>query len=107
MVTKKKNTPDKTKRALPTNMSKKTYIKYKPILERMQEGSQNYLILMHLLEHGSITPKEAERKPIYSMRLSARIWDLRHDYKIPIESKTITKKRGKKVIAYAEYSIGG
>lgn len=101
----KKNTPDKTKRALPTSMSKKTCVKYKPILERMQEGSQKYLILKHLLEYGSITPKEAEKKPIYSMRLGARIWELKHDHKIPIEKEMIYKKRGKKTIPHAKYYI--
>lgn len=83
------------------------YKKYKPVLDKMQEDSQNYLVLKHILEHGAITQKEAERKPIYSMRLSARIYDLRHDYKVPIETETVTRKRGRKVIPHARYYIGG
>ena len=37
---KKKNAPVEQKRT-----SRKTYKKYKPVLERMQEESQNYMIL--------------------------------------------------------------
>lgn len=78
---------------------------YTPALEMMQEGSQKYNILMHLIEHGSITPKEAERKPIYSMRLSARIYELKHDHKIPVEKEIVYEKRGKKSIPHARYYI--
>ena len=78
---------------------------YTPALEKMQEGSQNYHILKYMIEHGGITPKEAERKPIYSMRLSARIYELKHDHKIPIEKEIIFKKRGKKNIPHARYYI--
>lgn len=99
---KKKNAPAEPKRT-----SHKTYKKYKPVLEKMQEDSQCYLILRHILEHGSITPKEAEKGPIYSMRLSARVWDLRKIHGVPIETTTIVKKRGKKHITYASYYIGG
>ena len=99
---KKKSTPAEPKRT-----SQKTYKKYKPVLEKMQEDSQCYLILRHILENGSITPKEAEKKPIYSMRLGARIWDLRRKYDIPIETETVVKKRGKKYVTYASYHIGG
>lgn len=96
-----KSTPAEPKRTSP-----KTYKKYKPVLEKMQEDSQCYLILKHILENGYITPKEAEKKPIWSMRLSARIWDLRRRYNIPVETDTITVRRGKKVISYASYYIG-
>jgi len=84
----------------------KHYKKYTPVLGKLQEDSQKYLILKHILEHGSITPKEAEKKPIYSMRLGARIWDLKHKHNVPIKTETVTKKRGKKVITYARYYIG-
>lgn len=97
-----KNAPDKSKRT-----STKTYKKYKPILQQMQEDSQKYLILKHILEHGSITKKEAEKKPIYSRRLEARIYELRNDFKVPIETEMVYEKRGKKKIPHAMYYIGG
>ena len=81
--------------------------KYEGILNTMSEDSQHYKILKHILEHGSITKKQAEKKPIYSMRLEARIYELRHDYNIPIETEIVAKKRGKKRITHASYSIGG
>ena len=99
--TKKKNAPVEQKRT-----SRKAYKKYKPVLERMQEESQNYMVLKYILENGSITPKEAEKKPIRSMRLSARIWDLKHIYDIPIEKQLTHVKRGKKTISFASYYIG-
>lgn len=104
MVAKKKSTPakERTSRKHATSTEK-----YNKVLEEMQEDSQVYLILKHLLEHGSITPKEAAKGPIYSMRLSARIHDLRHEYNIPIESESVTKKRNKKTVTYARYYIGG
>lgn len=83
------------------------YAKYTPILQMMQEDSQNYLILRYMIETGGITGKEAEQAPIYSMRLSARIYDLRHKYKVPVETEAVTLKRGKKDISHARYYIGG
>ena len=98
----KKNAPAEPKRT-----SKKTCKKYKPVLAKMQEDSQCKLILAHILEHGNITQKEAERSPIYSRRLGARIWELRHYYSIPIETQMIYVKRHGKVISHANYYIGG
>lgn len=102
MVAKKKNAPAKQKRT-----SRSTYKKCTTILSDMQEDSQKYLILKYMLEHGSITKKDAEKRPIYSRRLEARIHELRHDYKIPIETEMIYKKRGKKTVPHAKYYIGG
>ena len=93
--------PDGRKRAYT-----RTYKKYKPALDKMQEDSQCYLILKHILEHGSITPKEAEKKPIYSRRLGARIYELRHNpYNIPIETEIVYEKRRKKSIPHARYFL--
>lgn len=95
----KKNAPAEPKRT-----SKKSYKKYTPVLQKMQEGSQCYLILQYILENGNITPKEAERRPIYSMRLASRICDLRQKWEIPIETETVYTKQGRH---YASYYIGG
>lgn len=98
---KKKNAPAEQVRT-----SRKAYKKYKPVLKQMQEESQTHMILQHILEHGAITPKEAEKKPIRCMRLSARIWDLKHKWNIPIEKQLTHVKRGKKTISFASYYIG-
>lgn len=77
------------------------YKKYSRILSDMQEGTQCYLVLKHILEHGSITPAEAYRK--YGiLALHSRISDLRNTYLIPIDTKIKTKK-GKH---WGVYSIG-
>ena len=98
---KKKNAPVEQKRT-----SRKAYKKYKPVLERMQEESQNYMILQYILENGAITPKEAEKKPIRCMRLSARVWDLKHIWNVPVETQIVRERRGKKTISYASYYFG-
>lgn len=98
---KKKNAPAEQKRT-----SRIAYKKYKPVLKQMQEESQTHMILQYILEHGAITPKEAEKKPIRCMRLSARIWDLKHKWNIPVETQMIYEKRGKRIISHASYYIG-
>ena len=98
---KAKARPDERKRA-----NTRTYKEYKPTLEEMQEDSQIYLILKHILEHGSITQKEAEKKPIYSRRLGARTYDLRNEpYNVPIETEMVYVKRRKKSIPHARYFL--
>ncbi len=52
--------------------------------------TQTDMILMHLREHGSITPLDAMQE-YGCMRLGARIWDLR-DKGYKIETKMETKK---------------
>ena len=79
---------------------------YRNVLELMGPESQEYLILKHIIEHGKITDREAERKPIYSRRLSARIYDIRHKYNVPIETEMVYEKKRKKIIPHAEYKIG-
>lgn len=94
--------------AEPQRTSKRSCKKYTPVLAKMQEDSQRYLILKHILENGNITSKEAEKKPIYSRRLGARIWELRNEpYNVPIETQMIYEKRRKKVIPHASYWIKG
>lgn len=108
MVDKKKKSTTTKGRTSPRRAS--SLKKYNTILKEMQAehpDAQATLILKHILEHGGITPKEAERKPIYSMRLSARVYELRHDYNIPIEIETTYKKRGKKLIPNTRYYIKG
>lgn len=61
-------------------------------------------VLRHMQEHGSISTIEAFFD--YNItRLSARIWDLRHDG-YEIESKTVTVKSEKGVTkSYAVYYL--
>lgn len=84
--------------------TKKMVKKYKKKLNDIPE-SQNRDVLAYILEHGSITPKEAEKKPIWCMRLSARAWDLKHKYMIPIKMQTLTVKRNGKRRTFANYYI--
>lgn len=98
---KKKNAPAEPKRT-----SLKTCKKYTPVLNKMQGDNQMKKILAHILKHGNITDKEAMKSPIYSRRLGARIWELKNDYNIPIETQMIYEKRRKKVIPHANYYIG-
>lgn len=92
--------PDRRKRT-----SSKACRKYIPVLKSLQEDSQNYLVLKHIIEHGAITPKEAERAPIFSMRLSARVWDLKHKHGVPIKTQTMITRRNGKVKTHASYYI--
>lgn len=87
------------------NTTKALRKKYKGLLKRIPADSQNYKVLAYILENGSITPKEAEKKPIGSMRLSARVWDLKHRYNVPIQKQLLMVKRNGKVTPYANYYI--
>ena len=62
---------------------------YRNVLELMGPESQEYLILKHI-----------------SRRLSARIYDIRHKYNVPIETEMVYEKKRKKIIPHAEYKIG-
>lgn len=85
--------------------TKKEIKKYNAKLKDIPEGSQNWAVLNYILQNGSITPKEAEKKPIWCMRLSARAWDLKHIYNVPIQTQTMTVKRNGKVRPFANYYI--
>lgn len=72
--------------------------KYTTTINLLQ--GQNKEILLHMIKNGSITTMEAFCE--YGItRLSARIYDLRHRYDIPIISENITKGN----TTYAKYSI--
>lgn len=68
----------------------------------MTTASQNAAVLARLQRGDTLTPLEALNDPsIRSMRLGARIWDLRHKYGHPeIEKITVTTADGKHVAAY-------
>ena len=66
--------------------------------------SQKDLVLEYIIEHGSITPLEAERH-IGCMRLGARIWDLRRDgYNIVSELVEVPTRNGGKA-KVAQYRL--
>lgn len=66
--------------------------------------TQTDMILMHLKEHGSITPLDAMQE-YGCMRLGARIWDIR-DLGYTIETKMEThKNRFGQVTCYARYIL--
>ena len=67
----------------------------------MNNETQNKQIRQHLEAGFKITSLSA-LKLFGSLRLSARIHDLRHKQGIPIEAKRITTENGKRI---AEYSI--
>lgn len=69
-------------------------------LSEMEEGTQNYLVLNHILTHGSVTAWEMATK--YGiMATHSRISDLRNDWLIPIH-KEMVYKNGK---TYGVYTI--
>lgn len=72
----KKGTPTKGR-------TKELKAKYNTILNKMSIDAQKRMLLEHLLKNGSITQMEAvEEYGCY--RLSARIYELRNDDKVPI-----------------------
>lgn len=80
--------------------------KYKPFFDQMQQDSQTYQILLYMLQHGEITPVDAFfDKNIRSMRLSARIGDLR-SMGVPIKTtmRTLTSEKGA-TRTFAVYTI--
>lgn len=84
-------------------MNKKVRKKYTKILNTMQQGTQNYKILKHLLEHDSITTFDAFSK--YGItRLSGRIYDLK-DLGVNIDSTIVYKKVKGNPVHYAVYKV--
>lgn len=84
-------------------MNKKVRKKYTKILNTMQQGTQNYKILKHLLEHDSITTFDAFSK--YGItRLSGRIYDLK-DLGVNIDSTIVYKKVKGNPVHYAVYTV--
>lgn len=80
------------------------YDKYSTYLTELQEGTQTYTILKHLIEKGSITTIESFFD--YGItRLAARVWDLR-SMGVDIDTETVTKKSKKGARqSYAVYSL--
>lgn len=65
-------------------------------------GSQNALIFDHLIEHGTITPREAI--DLYGcLRLAARIPEIRERAGVGIRAETV--RRGRK--SWARYRLEG
>lgn len=77
---------------------------YTTYLGEFQEGTQNYNILKHIIEHGSITPVEAFFD-YGCFRLPARIFDIRSKG-VPIKSESVEVRSEKGVTKhYAKYSF--
>lgn len=68
--------------------------------------SQKEMLYEYLLTHKSITPRQAAKPPISSVRLADLVYKLRKDGKV-IETCMVTKKRGDRVFSYAEYRLCG
>lgn len=77
---------------------------YRQILNSMTEGTQCYLILKHMMEHGSITTIDAFWD--YGItRLPARIFNLRSmGVEVTSVRKTIKSDKGERR-SYAIYSL--
>lgn len=84
-------------------MNKKVRKKYTKILNNLQEGSQNYKILKHLLDHGTITTFDAFNKYRIT-RLSGRIFDLK-ELGVNIEANIVYKKTEGETVHYAVYTV--
>lgn len=73
----------------------KNYSKY---LKLCQKGTQEYIVLDHIITHGGITALEAS--DLYDItRLSARIFDLR-ELGIPIKNIRRSSRNGKRFVKY-------
>lgn len=89
-----------------SELALRTQEKYKPFFDQMQQDSQTYQILLYMLKHGEITPVDAFfDKNIGSLRLSARIADLR-SLGVPIKTtmRTLTSEKGA-TRTFAVYTI--
>lgn len=81
--------------------TKKELRHYKAILNTMDPSTQNYWVLNRLLLFGPVSEMQAFRDANIT-RLSARIYELRHDYGIPIEKEYIYNNGP----TYSVYYIG-
>lgn len=75
-------------------------------LKNLQTKTHNSQILLHMIEHGQITPKQAS--DLYGcMRLSARIYDLRRmGVNISMQRRKFIN-RNEHHGTYAEYGVIG
>lgn len=81
--------------------TKKELRRYKAILNTMDPNTQTYWVLNRLLLFRSVSAMQAFRDARIT-RLSARIYELRHDYGIPIEKEYIYNNGP----TYSVYYIG-
>lgn len=77
--------------------------KYIPILQDMQQDSQKYKVLKHMLTKGGITSMEAFSK-YHITRLSAVIFKLR-EMGVDIETEMVTKKKKGETLHYGVYKV--
>ena len=76
----------------------KNHEHYTALLGKCQKGTQEYIVLKHIIKCGGITALEASDE--YDItRLSARIYDLRK-LGIPIENTRQKSKNGKRFVRY-------
>lgn len=79
--------------------------KYKPILDKMQEGSQNRKILELLIRKGNTTSMDI----IMSCNITnptARMSELRNHYGLPITKTTIVTKNDEgHRVSYGKYTL--
>nr|DAV38335.1 MAG TPA: helix-turn-helix domain protein [Caudoviricetes sp.] len=76
----------------------KNHEHYTALLGKCQKGTQEYIVLQHIIKCGGITALEASDE--YDItRLSARIYDLRK-LGIPIENTRQKSKNGKRFVRY-------
>lgn len=94
----------KEKEKHPEGRKDKLNSKYTPILGMMQEGSQNWLILRHMIENGRITSMEAFMD-YHITRLSGRIYELRHNYGLDIATSMTSSKSKNGLAYYAVYTL--
>jgi hypothetical protein len=77
--------------------------KYVRLLKNIDEETQNYTVLKHLLDKGSITSMEAFSE--YGItRLSAKVFDLR-GLGVDINTRMVTKKKNGKTVSYGVYEV--
>lgn len=90
----KMNAPAPQGRQAQTN----NQIQYNKYLRLCQKGSQNMIVLNHIINHGGITALEAAQEYAIT-RLSARVYDLRR-LGVPIKNVRQTSRTGKRFIRY-------
>lgn len=82
------------------------YIRVRNLLQINSHGkpSHRLRLLDYLWTHGDITSMECFDR-LHNTRISSAVYDLRHSYGVPIETKTVTKKRRGEIIRYGLYYI--
>lgn len=76
----------------------KHQVNYSKYLKLCQKGTQEYIILNHIIKHGGITALESAQEYAIT-RLSARIFDLR-GLGIPIKNVRQKSRSGKRFVRY-------